>query len=300
VADVTAMSRQERVAEAMRRSLPLLPVSARDTVLAMLSPTSLAIVAGTLIAWAGSHFFGVGEIVDIILLGVGFIALGFSVFCGAQELFDFAKGAVSAVNDRELDAAAEHFAKAVSILGISTIQAVLLHGGAKAVVKRGAPRIYVLDDAGPPPPAGNPLRVSRPSSLPGNNLGGSDAYGTITISRAQSLTEQRITLYHELVHRFFSPRTGPLRRLRANVSMSAYERSYFLRYLEEALAEGYGQLKVNGFTAAFRAYRFPLDGGYVTVSSLQAEGMAVGKIVLAGSTFYVTVSQGSIPQSVQR
>lgn len=117
-------------------------------------------------------------------------------------------------------------------------------------------------------------------------------------------------LYGESGHRCYthvfvlfpslSPRTGPLQRLRANVRMSAYERSCFLRHLEEALAEGYGQLKVNGFAAAFRAYRFPLDGGYVTVSSLQAEGMMVGKIVLASSTFYVSVSQGSIPQPMQR
>ncbi len=71
--------------------------------------------------------------------------------------------------------------------------------------------------------------------------------------------------------------------------MSAYERSALLRYLEEALAEGYGQLKVNGLAAALRAYRFPLEGGYVTVSTLQAEGVLVGRIALGSATLYVSV-----------
>src|SRR5262245_4407752 len=48
--------------------------------------------------------------------------------------------------------------------------------------------------------------------------------------------------------------------------------SPLLRYLEEALAEGYGQLRVNGFGKAIAALRFPLTGGYVTISELVAEG----------------------------
>jgi len=36
----------------------------------MVRPETIAIVSGTLIVWAGSHIFGVGEIVDTILLGL--------------------------------------------------------------------------------------------------------------------------------------------------------------------------------------------------------------------------------------
>ncbi|HET9954811.1 MAG TPA: hypothetical protein VFQ61_09915 [Polyangiaceae bacterium] len=121
-------------------------------------------------------------------------------------------------------------------------------------------------------------------------------YGAITIARNQSLTEQRITLYHELVHRYFSPRTGPLRRLRAEVRISGYSRSALLRYLEEALAEGYGQLRGYGLDKALAAYRFPIDFGYVTVSRMMAEGQAIGSITLGGVLFYVSVSQGPIPR----
>ena len=44
---------------------------------------------------------------------------------------------------------------------------------------------------------------------------------------------------------------------RAQLGMSGYARSALLRYLEEALAEGYAQLKVNGLVDILRAYRFP-------------------------------------------
>jgi hypothetical protein len=126
------MSAQDKIGEAIRRSLPMLPAEARQQVQAMLSPESLAIVAGTLIVWAGSHFFGVGEIIDIILLVVGFASLGLSVLSGAQELYHFATMAVSARTGADLDRAARHFAMAVNILGISVISAVLLRRSARA------------------------------------------------------------------------------------------------------------------------------------------------------------------------
>ena len=111
------------------------------------------------------------------------------------------------------------------------------------------------------------------------------------------MTEQRITLLHELVHRYFTPRVRPFRRLRAELKMSAYARSAILRYLEEALAEGYAQLRVNGLAAGLRAWRFPLRFGYVTISQVAAEGRAVGTIVLGGTTFHVSISLGAIPSN---
>jgi len=117
----------------MRRSLPLLPSSARNFIESMLTPGSLAIIAGTLTVWAGSHFFGVGEVVDVILLGVGAIALGLSVFDGAAELYDFAVGSLHARSDADLESAGQNFARAVVVLGVSTIQAILLHGQGRSV-----------------------------------------------------------------------------------------------------------------------------------------------------------------------
>jgi len=293
--NVDGMSTTDKIGEVMRRSLPLLPANLRGAVEAMLSPGSLAIIGGTLVVWAGSHFFGVGEVVDVILLGVGVIALGFSVFEGASELYDFAMGAVNARTEADLDKAAKHFARAVVVLGISAIQAILLKGQGRTVAARGRPQLRGRVQVGAPPPAGNQLRLSRPASVPGGALGDTDAFGVIRVARNQSIAEQRLTLLHELVHRYFSPRTGPLRQFRAEMRMAGYMRSAFLRYLEEALAEGYAQLRINGLADAVRALRFPLNGGYVVVSQLVAEGQAIGTIVLGGAAFQVSIAVGPIP-----
>lgn len=295
MATFVEMSVQDRAAEAMRRSMPLLPADAAAVIQAMLTPESLAIIATTLVVWAGSHFFGIGEIVDVILLVVGVIALGASVFSGAQELYKFAELVVNPHQESDADAAAAHFARAVSLLGISAIQAILLRGAARPVIARGRPQIYPLPNVGVPPAAGNQLRVTRPASIAGGSLGTTDAYGAIAIARNQSLSEQRLTLFHELVHRWFSPRTGPLRQLRAQLAMSGYNRSSILMYLEEALAEGYGQLRMNGLASAFGAYKFPIQGGYVTVSQLVTEGTMIGRITLGGAIFDVRIGFGPIP-----
>lgn len=79
--------------------------------------------------------------------------------------------------------------------------------------------------------------------------------------------------------------------------MSGYVRSALLRYLEEALAEGYGQLKVHGLAQAIQALRFPLQGGYVVISQLVSEGTALGTIVLGGVTLNVSIALGEMPDS---
>ncbi len=240
----------------------------------------------------------VGEFVDVILLSVGVFTLGLSVFQGAKELLAFAKTAISANSDTDLHVAAGHFAQAVTILGISVVQAVLMRGQARVVGERGLPKMRPRFQAGEPPPAGAKLNVSRPATLPDGDLGITDEYGVISVSRDQSITEQKLTLLHELVHRYFSPRTGPFRKLRAELNMGGYQNSALLRYLEEALAEGYAQMKVNGLEKGFQAYRFPVEGdnAYVTVSALKAEGMALGTITLGGALFYVSLSRGKPPQ----
>ncbi len=293
---IASMSAKDKIGEAMRRSLPMLPGEARATVLSMLQPASLAIIAATLVGWIAAHLFGVGEVVDLILLVGGVLVLGWSAFTGARELYAFADTAIHAHNDQDLTAAAGHFAKAVVILGVATVQAVLMKGSAKAAIARGVPKVQPRILMDEPPPPGNQLRVTRPASIQPGVYGITDPYGVIEVSRDIPLTEQKVVLFHELVHRYFSPRVGPLRKFRAEMAISGYNRSALLKYLEEALAQGYGQLKVNGFSAGFEAYRFPLDNGYTTVAKMSAEGQAIGSIVLGGTIFYVSISQGPIPE----
>ncbi len=170
----------------MRLSIPLMPGDAGGMIEQMLTPASLAIITGSLIFWAGSHAFGVGEFVDVILLCVGVFTLGLSVFSGAKELLAFAETAIGARKDADLHFAAAHFAQAVTILGVSVVQAVLMRGQARVVGERGMPRMQPRIRVGEPPPAGNQLRVSRPAMLPDGNLGITDEYGVISVSRDQS------------------------------------------------------------------------------------------------------------------
>ena len=292
---IARMTFNEKVGEAMERSLPYLPENAREIVRSLTKPETLAIIGGTLAVWAGSHFFGVGEIVDVILLVVGVVTVGFAVFEGASEFYDFTEGALHAKSDADLDAAARHFARAVTLLGIATVQALLMRGQVQSVAARGMPKVQPRFKLAPPPAGVGKLNVSRPAQIPGGSLGTTSGYGVISVARNQSLTEQRITLLHELVHRFFSPRAGPFLRFRAELRLSAYSRSAFLKYLEEALAEGYAQLRVNGLIEAVRALRFPLANGYVTVSQLVIEGTAIGTIVVGGTVLKVSVSAGPMP-----
>jgi hypothetical protein len=292
---VVHMSATDKIGEAIRRSLPHIPAEAQTLVRSLLHPHSLAIVAGTLAVWAGSHAFGIGEIVDIILIGIGVATVGFSVFEGAAELYSFVTGAQSAQSEADLEKAGQHFAHAVTLLGISTLQAVLLRGQGRTISARSRPpKIHPLPNIGLLPPAGNQLTLFRVARLPRNRLGITNAFGEIVIARNQTITDQRITLLHELVHRYFSPRTGPFRQLRAQINMSAYERSALLCYLEETLAEGYAQLRVNGFASALETIRFPLKAGYVTASELASEGRAIGTISLGGTLLYVSISTGAL------
>lgn len=137
-----------------------------------------------------------------------------------------------------------------------------------------------------PPPQARP-KVTRPRTLPSGALGETDWWGNIAVTRNQSLTEQRVTLYHEWVHSVLSPRIAPLRALRARLRASAYWRSALLRYLEEAMAESYAQLRVYGLSNILTGIRFPIEGGYVSVSQLAAESVAIGNIFIGGSLFQV-------------
>jgi hypothetical protein len=293
---VSQMTTEEKVREALSRSLPLMPADAAAVIKGMLSPEAIALIAGTLVIWAGSHFFGVGEIVDAILLLVGFVAIGFSILDVAEHLYKFADNAINAKSEQDLDRAAGHLARAVAIAGVTVVTAILLRRSpakAKNVtnVKNAKPSLVKL----PPPPTPGKVRIQRVSLGPGK-MGSTSAYGDIKISTNISLEEQRLTLYHELIHSIFSPRVAPLRQLRARLSMSAYNRSAIMKYIEEALAETYAQLKVKGFSweNAQTGITFPVAEGYVTVSQLAVEGQAIGTIAVGSALFTVYVL--NIPQ----
>ena len=109
-------------------------------------------------------------------------------------------------------------------------------------------------------------------------LGTTDKFGNITIMpglQGKQLTE---TVRHEAVHRFFSPRPGPIGNIRADIGMAAYRRSHLVRFLEEGLAESVA-------TGSLRqGFAFPITHGYVSGIRVLIE--SVGYVTVVGATAF--------------
>ena len=67
---VASMPLEERFISVLHRTLPKLPADIQDEFAAMLSPTTLAVIVGVLAVWAGSHYVGIGFIVDVVFVVV--------------------------------------------------------------------------------------------------------------------------------------------------------------------------------------------------------------------------------------
>lgn len=131
--------------------------------------------------------------------------------------------------------------------------------------------------------------VMRDASLPAGE-GATDKYGNITISPHGTPKDAALAHAHESVHSFLSPKAmNGLREIRADVGMAAYQRSALCKYLEEALAESYAQVKVNGIRALPDGITFPIRNGYVTLGRVVKEA-AIGTIVYGGVLYAVYVT----------
>ncbi|MEO6811366.1 MAG: hypothetical protein ABI353_19830 [Isosphaeraceae bacterium] len=128
---VGSWDRGRKLLEAARRATDKLPEEMREQFSALFSPENLAITAGVLTAWGASHLIGVGEIIDLILLAVGAVTIGWQIFQIAGEIKDYVSIAVNAETEDDLDRAAGHLATAVSTIGVTTFVALILHHGAK-------------------------------------------------------------------------------------------------------------------------------------------------------------------------
>ena len=134
--------------------------------------------------------------------------------------------------------------------------------------------------------------VTSDPTLPAG-VGATDKYGNVTFSPHGSAKDVALAKTHEAVHSFLSPKAiNGLREFRADLGMMAYQRSALCRYIEEALAESYAQVKVNGVTALPHGLRFPIREGYVTIGRVGGEA-AIGTIMYGGILYgvYVTVDR---------
>ena len=102
---VERMSVLDRFKEVCR-ALPYMPDAAKDQFVQLLSPSSLEIMAGMFVIWAGSHAVGVGEAGDLILLGMGIGFLGMQALTAGKHLLLMIQLTVDARTEDDLDQAA--------------------------------------------------------------------------------------------------------------------------------------------------------------------------------------------------
>ena len=116
---------EQRFSEVLRRTTPLLPQHMRREFAVLLSPMTLSIIGGTLVVWAGAHAFGVGQVVDVVLLVGGLAMLGLAVFDVASYLGNFLVLTATADGDQDLQEAAENLARAIALIGVAAFLALL-------------------------------------------------------------------------------------------------------------------------------------------------------------------------------
>lgn len=179
VGPVAAWSLEDRIERVLRLTLDKLPANMRSEFAELISPMSIGITVGIIVIWAASHGTPVGPAVDIILLLVGIVALGWGIFEAASALYDFIVAIIGANSEQDLDRAAQHLARAIALLGVAAFAALLRRIG-RTGRPRDRGRTTTPASPGPEPPAPPPLevgRVPRPSRPQerGQTASGSDA-----------------------------------------------------------------------------------------------------------------------------
>lgn len=281
MADVTKMPFEDRLGEVFELTAQKVGPEAARQLRAIISPESLAIIAGVLIAWVVSHAFGIGEIIDIVIVVVGVFAIGLAVFSGLDHLYEFASGTYNAKTTKDLEIAADHLAKAIAILGIQAVLAVLFRGAPKP--GRGKPI-----NIGKAPVRNGPIRykptIKADPTLPAGH-GGTSFWGNIRVSTKGAANDRNVVLLHEKVHQFLMPKLYLLRNFRVQNRMNSYFKSSLWRYIEEALAETIALVGVRGFRQFFTGIRFPVKSGYVylTKSGGYSPHMAGGGLIPEGA-----------------
>jgi len=251
---------ETRLKEMLETAIPKLGPEVGQQLKQMITPESLAIMAGVLVAWVISHGVGVGEIIDIIILSVGVFAIGLAIFSGLDYLYNAVSLTYKASSRRDLEKAADDFAKAISILGVQTVLAILFR---KVPVTRRGGRF----ELGEPPRTAGLRYKPKVEGIKLSELcageGSTNPWGDITISLKGSIQDQKSALYHEKVHQFLAPKLYLLRNFRVQNLTASYFRSSLWRYIEEALAETASQVGVYGIRKFFVGVSFPVKNGYV-------------------------------------
>ncbi|MBB4006406.1 hypothetical protein [Allorhizobium taibaishanense] len=301
-ASVSGLSVQAKLETVLRKAAALLPADIGNRLLSLISPASLALMAGVVVVWAGSHFFGVGEIADVILLAAGWIMVGGAAIQGGEKLVSFAVGTNAAKTTADLDKAAKDLADAITILGVDVVLGLLLKGKPKGTFKSVHGTMPSYGQFARAMPKAGPMRIYEAKLVFSRQKfagqGGTRPDNVATIGRdffpgakpfPEVVRSVRQTVYHERVHQRLTQAFSLLGRPGLYMKMGAYKRSYILRYIEEAAAEAYGLARTGGpKTGELSAIQFPLNGNYgITVAKMgqEAKGVLLGPVTLGGAAY---------------
>jgi hypothetical protein len=132
---ISEMTTAEKLAEAVRRAIALLPGEIGERLKELLSPEAIAMMAGFAAAYVVSQVTPIGWVADIIvggLLAATVLMVGSEVIDIVKLLIGFAEKASAAATEQDLDQAAQLFAAAVSKAGVDILMAILFHKAGKA------------------------------------------------------------------------------------------------------------------------------------------------------------------------
>lgn len=138
------LTNTDKLAVAIRGAVNSFPSEVKSKASDLLDPANLAIMAGALAIWVGAHATPIGWVVDIGMAGLGIYALGSEAIAVISEVKAFGSGVVNAEKESDLILAGKHLGKAIAIVGVDLVVAILLK---RAVVKVREPRLKGGADA---------------------------------------------------------------------------------------------------------------------------------------------------------
>ena len=110
----------------------------------MLTLETVAVVGGMASISAGAHAVGIGFVADVVMVGGGVVCFGAEAWRAGKGVFLFWKTATESNDDRSLDKRANHFAHAVSIVGMCLSRSWLIEW-----LGRAQQRVFLLDRPSP-------------------------------------------------------------------------------------------------------------------------------------------------------
>ncbi|EEN6818295.1 hypothetical protein G5C90_004284, partial [Salmonella enterica] len=309
--DVAHMDFTDKLEIVVEKTIVLLPADVGQYLRSMITKEALITMAGILIAWVVAHFFGVGEIADFILVAGGYIALGATAIDAAHKLYDFADKTYNATTEADLDEAAHNLADAITLIGVNAVLALLLKNKPKDTFNtpyrgRTFPKISTkqingMKNVAPRTPGWRykpNFTITRANEA---GLGSTDIWGNAKVGRAYDRTQKTAKeaiddlhkgIFHERVHQYFSPKFYLLREPLVFLKQSGYNKSYILRYVEEAFSETVALMRKNGLSpkSIVDGLRFPLNNNYelsIVLLRHEATGVLLGPITVSSMVYNV-------------